>query len=167
MVGKPHGVRGEVRIVAPAGDLAWWKSLSTVSLLRKDGTEFPVELASARSAGETILVSFKGYESRSAVETLRRAAILVPSEKLPSLPDGVYYHSDILGLSVETEDGVVLGRVEEIIETGANDVYVVRGDRGELLLPATDEVVREIDLETGRMLIEALPGLLPQPRRKP
>ena len=160
MVGKPHGVRGEVRIVAPAGDLAWWKSLSAVSLRRKDGTEFPVELASARSAGETILVSFKGYESRSAVETLRRAAIRVPSEKLPSLPDGVYYHSDILGLSVETEDGVVLGRVEEIIETGANDVYVVRGGGRETLVPAIRQVIVLVEPERGRMVIRPMPGLL-------
>ncbi len=160
MVGKPHGVRGEVRIVAPAGDLAWWKSLSTVSLLLKDGTQIPVELASARSAGETILVSFRGHESRSAVETLRGAAIRVPSEKLPSLPDGVYYHNDILGLSVETEDGVVLGRVEEIIETGANDVYVVRDGGRETLVPAIGQVIVLVEPELGRMVIRPMPGLL-------
>ena len=83
-----------------------------------------------------------------------------PEEVLP-LPKGHYYHYQIVGLLVETEGGTVLGRVTEVLETGSNDVYLVKDDQGrEFLLPALKEVIRDIDLEKGLMLVRPLPGML-------
>jgi 16S rRNA processing protein RimM len=78
--------------------------------------------------------------------------------RVPALAPDTYFHWQILGLTVVTEDGQVLGQVAEILETGANDVYLVRGER-EILLPATSEVVRQIDPVAGRMVVHLLPGL--------
>ena len=82
-------------------------------------------------------------------------------EDLWPLPDGSYYHFQIVGLTVFTVDGVPLGEVVDILETGSNDVYVIRDDEGkEHLLPALKDVVKDIDLEKGLMLVQPLPGLL-------
>jgi 16S rRNA processing protein RimM len=83
---------------------------------------------------------------------------------LGPLPDGVYYHWEIIGLRVETEEGESLGSLGQILSTGANDVYVVRTpDGSELLLPAIAEVIRKVDLESGRMMVHLLPGLRQEP----
>ena len=88
----------------------------------------------------------------------------VKADKLPDLPDGEYYHHEIIGMKVLLESGEVLGTVKEIVETGANDVYVVTsvtGDKKEILIPAIDEVLLEIDVSSKQMKINPLPGLLP------
>ena len=87
------------------------------------------------------------------------------------LGEGVFYQHDIVGLQAVTTTGEALGRVTEVIATGSNDVYVITGDRGELLLPALEDVVHEIDLASGRIVVEGLEGLeftraaAPRPRR--
>jgi 16S rRNA processing protein RimM len=124
-------------------------------------------IESARWQKGMAYLRLSGIDDREAAAELGGRLLSIPESELEPLPEGQYYRFQLIGLSVVSRDGEELGRVTEVLSTGANDVYVVRGERGELLLPATDEVVREIDLETGRMLIDVLPGLLPQPRRKP
>lgn len=84
------------------------------------------------------------------------------SSVLPPMEDGAYYHFELEGLEVVTESGDRLGRVDEVLETGANDVLSVRGARGEILIPVIDSVVQEIDREGGRIVITPLPGLIPE-----
>jgi hypothetical protein len=72
---------------------------------------------------------------------------------------GTYFQHDIIGLEVVTDSGEALGRVATILETGANDVYVVKGERGELLLPAIEDVIKQVDVRGGRLVIDLLPGL--------
>jgi hypothetical protein len=86
-----------------------------------------------------------------------------PEGDLPVLGEGVYYQHDLIGLSVQTEDGDLLGSVATLLPTGANDVLVVRGERGEYLVPLIDDVVHRIDLETQTVIVELLPGLEPTP----
>ena len=83
----------------------------------------------------------------------------VPETAVPSLPEGEYFHYQIMGLQVLTEDGESLGRVSEILETGSNDVYVASGDSGELLIPALADVIREIRLSDGVMVVSLPDGL--------
>ncbi|MCH8345607.1 MAG: 16S rRNA processing protein RimM, partial [Chloroflexi bacterium] len=82
------------------------------------------------------------------------------------LPEGQYYRFQIIGLEVRNATGAILGRVTDILTTGANDVYIVRSEKREILVPATDDVIKEIDVERGLMLIEEIPGLIPEPPRK-
>jgi 16S rRNA processing protein RimM len=82
------------------------------------------------------------------------------------LGEGEYYHFQILGLEVRTTSGEVLGRVEQIISTGSNDVFVVRGQRGEVLIPSVDDVVKSVDPAGGRIEVEVVEGLLPRIGRR-
>ena len=110
------------------------------------------------------IVKLVGVDSATAAEALRHCLLEVPEDDLRPLGEGEYYHFQILGLEVRTTAGEVLGRVEQIISTGSNDVLVVRGPRGEVLIPAVDDVVKSMDPAAGRIEVEAVEGLLP-PRR--
>ena len=94
-------------------------------------------------------------------EKLRNALVYVPTADRPALPAGEYYHHQLLGLRVTGEDGNDLGRLTEILSTAAHDIYVVRSESGaEILLPAIDEVILEIDLDNGLLRVHLLPGLI-------
>ena len=104
------------------------------------------------------LLHLAGIDTRNAAERLHGQEIAIESTQRVLQPDEYYAHQ-IIGLRVKTSAGADLGEVTEIIATGANDVYVVKGDRGEVLLPARSEVIRSIDLEASSMIVELLPGL--------
>ncbi len=104
----------------------------------------------------TVLLRLSGVGDRDAAEALRGAELQVAASDLPPLPEGSFYLYQIVGLRVVTEDGRELGRVDDVLQNAANDVYVV----GSYLIPALREVVREIDLAGGRMVVRPLPGLL-------
>ena len=161
-VGAPWGVRGAVRVLPLTDRRGQLAAGRTVTVAGERRT-----IESARWQKGMVYLRLSGIEDREAAAEFRDRLLAIPESELEPLPEGQYYRFQLIGLAVISTDGEELGRVTEVLSTGANDVYVVRGERGELLLPATGEVVRKIDLETGRMVIEALPGLLPQPRRKP
>jgi 16S rRNA processing protein RimM len=156
---KPHSVRGDVR-VKPLTDLperfTW---LETVYIGEDDLR--PVAVEAARFHGEFVLLKLAGYDSREAVQELRGQFLLVPQSEAIPLEEGEYYLYQLEGLQVFTDEGEDLGELVQVMETGANNVFVVRGDSGELLLPDTDEVVVEIDFENGRMTVHLLAGLRP------
>ena len=107
------------------------------------------------------IIRFRGYDDRTAAETLRGELIEIEADELPALPDGEYYVDDLRGLTVVTTDGREIGQLADVLTTGANDVYVVRRpNEKDTLIPAIAEVVLSVDLETGRMTIDPLPGLL-------
>ena len=112
------------------------------------------------------ILKLAGVDS-AAAERMRQRLLEVPEDELHPLGEGEFYHFQILGLEVLTTSGEVLGRVEQIISTGSNDVFVVRGPRGEVLIPALDDVVRSVDPAAGRIEVEAVEGLLPAKRRRP
>jgi 16S rRNA processing protein RimM len=107
-----------------------------------------------------VILALADVQDREAAAALQGAPLYVPRSEAVPLPEGHYYHDQILGLRVETTAGDALGTVVEILVTGSNDVYVVRGDTGEVLIPALREVVRSIDLSAGLMVIEPVEGLL-------
>jgi 16S rRNA processing protein RimM len=156
---RPHGIRGEMQMVVLTDFPERLVPGFTVFLGEKHHQH---QIRSVRPHKGLLLVAFNGYEDRTAVEVLRNLYVYVPLESAPELPEGEYYQHELLGLVVRTEKGTVLGPVVEILETGANDVLVVQmaGDR-EALLPLIDEVVLDVDLETGVMQVRLLPGLIP------
>jgi 16S rRNA processing protein RimM len=111
------------------------------------------------------LLKLAGIDSATAAEALRHRLLEVPETELHPLGEGEFYYFQILGLEVRTTTGEVLGRVEQIISTGSNDVYVVRGPRGEVLIPAVDDVVKNVDPAAGHIEVEAVEGLLLAKRR--
>jgi 16S rRNA processing protein RimM len=106
------------------------------------------------------LVKFRGYSDRARAEELIGGSLKIPRERLkPAGPDR-YYIADLIGLSVETAEGRRIGVVRDVLQTGANDVYVVDVEGREVLVPAVDHVVKSIDLARGRLVIDLVDGLL-------
>jgi 16S rRNA processing protein RimM len=152
-IGAPHGVRGEVR-VDPLTDFP--DRFAPNSRLYIDGSVVVVQ--TSRRRGSSVYLKFRGIDDRNAATELTGKELQVPQPREIAEPD-VYYQHDVVGLEVQTERGDRLGRVEQIFSTGPNDVYVVRGERGELLLPAIDDVIKDVDLQNRRIVVELVDGL--------
>jgi 16S rRNA processing protein RimM len=162
-VASPHGVRGDVKVM-PLVDKRERLSRGRNVLLA--GETRTIERV--RWQKGMAFLKLSGADDREAAAALRDQLLTVPEEELEPLPEGQYYRFQLIGLEVVDGAGERLGRIEEVLTTGANDVYVVRGgERGEVLLPATDDVIKQVDLAGGRMLIEEVPGLLPKPGKRP
>ncbi len=125
----------------------------------KAGNTREVVVESVRPFGQRLLVRFQGVASRTDAEALRGADLTIPRRDAGPLPEGRHYRFELVGLRVHTRDGSELGIVEEVFSTGSNDVYVVRGRGGEILLPSLASVILEIDVERGKMVVEVPPGL--------
>ena len=106
------------------------------------------------------VLKLEGIDTREAAAALGNLEIHVAAADLQPLPDGVYYHYDLVGMAVATADGAELGEVTEIVTTGANDVLVIQGERGEVLVPLIADVVKRVDTGARRIVIEPTPGLL-------
>lgn len=155
---RPHGVRGEMRVL-PETDFPERLPMLVQAILVAEDRSEPVRIEAVRRAGDAVLVKVAGIDTPEAAAPWRGAVLAVPREVAAPLPEGRHYVFDVLGLSVETEGGEVLGTVEEILRTPAHDVYVVRGRR-EVLIPAIASVVLRIEPAERRMVIRPIPGLL-------
>jgi 16S rRNA processing protein RimM len=124
------------------------------------GDRRPATVRGTRPHQEHILLRLDSITDRTAAAELRGTYLYVPESEAVALPPGEYFVHQIVGLTVVTLGGETLGTIAEVLHTGSNDVYVVRDNGREILLPATKEVVREIDLEAQIMRVELLPGLL-------
>lgn len=155
---KPHGTGGEMRVEVLTELPERFDWLERVYVGREDPKPIPIE--AVRFHQSWVLIKLSGVDDRDAAEGLRSEWLQVPEEEGIPLDEGEYYLYQALGLSVVTDQGQALGEISEIIETGANYVFVVTGPQGEVLIPDTDEVVLEVDLERGRMLVHLLDGLL-------
>ncbi len=158
---RPHGVRGDLVVDFSADLLSLMGEGVKVQL---GGEKRPRRISRLRRHGKMHLAAIQGISTRTQAEGFRDQPVLVRLQGMPPLPPNVFYHWQILGLQVETENGERLGRVSEILETGANDVYVIRDDAGsDLLIPAIEDVIRSIDLDRGRIVVRLLPGLRDEP----
>ena len=154
---RPHGVRGAL-LVEPYSDAIAELHAGSHVFLGPHAVAATVTRSHALTRG--YLLSLRECLDRESAEAWRGVEVRVPVESVPPLPEGTYYHGDILGLAVVASDGTALGQVVEILQTGANDVYVVRdAEERELLLPAIASEIREIDLGSGRMVVDLIPGL--------
>jgi 16S rRNA processing protein RimM len=153
-IGAPWGIHGDVR-VQPLTDFPERFQPGAALWVRAARRE----VRRSRWSRGFVYLGLVGVDSRDAAEELRGALLELPEADLMPLSEGEYYRFQIIGLEVRTPDGTVLGRVAEIMSTPSNDVYIVRGGPRELLLPAIDDVVKEVDLEAGRLVVEPLQEL--------
>ena len=157
-VRRPHGVSGEV-LVEVYTDFPERLQPKRVVYAGKD--HIPLTITFQRSHHDGILLTFDGFATPESVGRFRNQILYLVADDAKKLPDGEYYHHELLGLTVMDETGESLGKVTEIIETGANDVYVVsNGTSHEILLPAIAEVILEVDLKAKLMKVHLLPGLV-------
>jgi len=121
--------------------------------------ETTFKIKSVRGVKSPFIVKFEGVDSIEAAQSLSGQEVLVAKEDFESLPEGEYYRFEIEGLKAFDDTGKYYGVIEEIIATGSNDVYVVRGDGKEWLVPMIDSVVQNIDLEEGKLIFHCVEGL--------
>jgi 16S rRNA processing protein RimM len=156
---KPHGVKGKIKVQYFGEDPNRFPLYREVFIENSTGRPQTYEVLEAIPQPPRLILRLKGIERIEEAEPLVGKEILVRRGALSDLKEEEYYWYDLLGMVVETEKGRRIGKVKEIFPTGANDVFVVDGKRRELLLPATEEVIREIDLEKGVMKVIWMEGL--------
>ena len=149
----PHGIRGELKVESLTDFPERFDAGSRVWI---NGEQWVVQRG--RIQGRSVILQLRGLETRNDAETLRNAELTVP-EPTRIEEEGVYYLHDIVGLPVFDVSGESLGKLADVLSTGATDVYVVRGDRGELLLPALDDVITEVDVAGGRIVADVPEGI--------
>ncbi len=158
---RPHGVRGEVRAdihTELPERFTWLKEIYLATdETGADATTWLIE--ALRFHQGQVLLKLASMNDRDEAETLRGHWLLVPEDEAIPLEEGEYFLYQLVGLAVYTDEAELLGELVEVIETGANNVFVVRGAEREWLLPDTDEVVLEIDFDSGRMTVHLIPGL--------
>ncbi len=154
------GNKGEVKISPLTDDPQRWQELTRVYCFRQNRRE-ELTVERVRFFRQFVLVKFREIDGLGEAEKLRGLFLWIPKAERKPLPAGRYYYDEILGLGVFDENEHFLGKVEDIIATGANDVYVVRGGcYGEILLPALKSVVLTIDLAAGILKVRLPAGLV-------
>ena len=152
---RPHGLNGELQ-VQPLTNFSGRFAVGEILFLA--GRTYHV--ARAKWAMERmVLLKLEEVSSVEDAQALRQESIFISRDRVPLLPPGQYYHFQLLDMEVYTSDGEYLGRISQIMETGSNDVYVVSNGVKEVLIPALDDVIRDVDVESARMTVELLPGL--------
>ncbi len=155
---KAHGVKGKIQIEYFGEDPAHFSLYQEIFIENTEGGLKLFNVLEAIPKPPGLLRQLKGVERREEVEHLKGKEIFIKRKALPELKKGEYYWIDLLGMRVETLEGRTIGELKAIFPTKANDVYVVKGRR-EILLPATEEVIRSIDLEKRVMKVVRMEGL--------
>lgn len=155
---RPHGVHGEM-LMDVLTDFP--ERLQPGTRLYVGPEHQPICLTNVRRHRQDMLVSFEGYSTPDSVGQLRNLILSVSAADRPALPEGEYYHHQLIGLNAVSEAGQALGKVVEILETGANDVLVVCAENGrKTLVPLVDEFIRQVDLAGGEVRIHLIPGMI-------
>jgi 16S rRNA processing protein RimM len=157
IVAGAHGVRGEMKVDLQTDFPDRFKRLTTVYIGQDHR---PLQIAAARKLGDRVALRVASVTDRDAAQAMRGTELYIPIADIMPLPAHTYYRDQIIGLRVETTGGEPIGTITEILVTGSNDVYVAKNEQREVLIPALKNIVREVDLQGGRMVIEPVDGLL-------
>lgn len=160
VITQTHGVHGEVKVFPTTDDAERFKKLKQVILDTGEGT-LSLEIQAVKFFKQYVILKFKGIDNINDIERYKRCPLLVTRDEAVKLEEDEYFIADMIGLTVATEDGDVLGTLKDVIRTGANDVYVIQSDRyGEVLLPAIKDCILDVDIQGGRMKVHLLDGLV-------
>lgn len=155
-----HGLRGEVRVLLHNPESSTLGELAAVVLTRHDGSTEARRVHGCRRHKRFALLRLEDVTTASDAEALVGCGVAVPRPQLPPPGPRAAYHVDLIGCAVRTTAGEPLGTVRELIVTGSNDVCVVRGDRGEVLIPLVADVIAALDTAARTIVVRPLPGLL-------
>jgi 16S rRNA processing protein RimM len=155
-----HGVRGEVKVYPLTDDVKRFDDLKFVFI--QSGKEYKkVDVKGVKYIKGMAILKLSGIESMNDAEKYRDMYVYIDRENAIKLPEDTYFISDLIGLNVITEQGENLGKIASVFSTGSNDVYEVKPENGKsFLIPAIRDVVKEVDIENGKMIIELLEGLI-------
>ena len=157
---KTHGIRGEVQVYSYS-DVEYFLDYKDIFVQGKYGDIVPQRVIKARvKKGQSVILALEGVVDRTQAGFFVGKEIFLDRATLPPLAEGEYYWHEIEGLSVVSAEGEELGILSDVLATGAHDVYVVKGDKGEILVPAVEQMVKKIDLKKGVMVVDLPPGLV-------
>jgi len=160
-IAGPHGIQGAVKVYSYAESFSIYKT--GITLIIKNPDDSTVENYSIKWAAphsRFVLLLLEGIDSRVSADKLKGFELFIKKSDLPQLEEGTYYWNDIIGLSVYSSDDEYIGSVESIIQTGANDIYVVKDEKNkEILIPAIESVVSDVDIIQKRMKVNLPEGL--------
>ena len=160
VITQTHGVRGEVKVFPTTDDVHRFKKLKQV-ILDTGKETMPLEIQSVKFFKQFVILKFKGIDNINDIEKYKRCSLYVTREHAVALEEDEYFIADMIGMEVCTEDGSIFGTLRDVIETGANDVYVIENaEHGEVLVPAIKECIRSVDIEKGQMMIHLMDGLI-------
>jgi len=155
-----HGIKGMLKLYSYSGNLDSLQKSVTVTLKSPTGQLQEMHLETAAHHGGKFILHFRGYDNIDKVLPLVGSELCLLRSRLPKPDEDEYYWCDLLGLEVVTVNGDSIGVIADIFETGSNDIYVVRGNGKEYLIPAIADVIANVDIVAGKMQITPLEGLL-------
>ncbi len=160
VITQTHGIRGEVKVFPTTDDASRFEELPEVFL--DNGKErLAMTIDGVKFFKQYVILKFHGFDSINEVEKYKGAKLFVPREKAVKLQKGEYFIADLIGMKVITEDKAPFGVLKDVLETGANDVYVVEMANGkEALLPAIKECILNIDMDSEEITVHIMEGLL-------
>ena len=159
-IANTHGIAGEVKVFPTTDDPERFKTLKHV-LLDTGREKKPLEIQGVKFFKQFVILKFKGIDNINDIEKYKGRDLWIPREEAQELDEDEYYIADLLGMKVLLEDGSEFGTLKNVMETGANDVYIVDSvEHGEVLLPAIKECILDVDIETNTMTVHLMKGLL-------
>ncbi len=160
VISSTHGVRGEVKVFPTTDDPQRFRRLREVTL--DTGREqLVMKIQNVKFFKNMVILKFEGYDNINDIECYKGKELWIHRSQAGNLKKDEYFIADLVGMTVTEEDGHVLGTLSDVIQTGANDVYVVKMESGkELLLPAIRQCILKVDVESGQMQVHLLPGLM-------
>lgn len=166
VIANTHGIRGEVKVFPTTDDVTRFKRLKEVLL--DTGKEYlPLEVAQARFFKNLVILKFKGVDNINDIEKYKGKSLMVTREHAVDLAEDEYFIADLIGLRAVSDEGEELGILDDVLQTGANDIYVIRKPgTDELLVPAIHDCVKKVDLEAGEITLHLLEGLRDLNRKK-
>ena len=154
------GIKGMVKIVPFTDDIKRFDKLKSIYISNKNEKK-EYEIEEIKYHKNMVLMKLKGIETPEQANALRQSYLLVDREKEEPLEEGVYYIVDLIGLEVYTDENQLLGNVEDIFNTGSNDVYVIKNKEGkQILLPGIPDVIKNVDLQNKKIIVHLIPGLI-------
>lgn len=160
VITQPHGVRGEVKVFPTTDDPVRFKKLKKI-ILDTGKEKLDLEVEHVKFFKQFVIVKFKEFDNINDIERYKRCPLLVTRENAVSLEEDEYFVADMIGMKVITEDGTEFGTLSDVMETGANDVYVIDSkEHGEVLMPAIKECVLNVDMESGIITVHLMNGLI-------
>ena len=160
VITQPHGVRGEVKVFPTTDDPVRFKKLKKV-ILDTGKEKLDLEVEHVKFFKQFVIVKFKEFDNINDIERYKRGPLLVTRENAVPLEEDEYFVADMIGMKVITEDGTEFGTLSDVMETGANDVYVIDSkEHGEVLMPAIKECVLNVDMESGIITVHLMNGLI-------
>ncbi|MEI3356403.1 MAG: ribosome maturation factor RimM [Clostridia bacterium] len=154
------GIKGMVKVMPFTENIERFSKMKTVYVKNKKENK-KYEIEEVKYHKNMVLIKFKGIENPEQADLLRQSYLLVDRADEEPLEEGTYYIVDMIGLEVYTEEGELLGILEDIFNTGSNDIYVVKNELGkQILLPSIPDVIKKIDMPNKKVIVHLLPGLV-------